>query len=163
MRAPVARFAAVVAAVAVVLLVTAWTGAAAPALEAQPVGEGTTDGGRTGSLVVWVHNTGALPVEIDRIAWRSDGLVDAEVLIGSTDHAPEDARPFRPFTLEGGAQRAVVLQGTIACPLPGEVVTVGADPLRVTATPAAGPSRTIAFSQGAHGQGMERTLPCPPR
>lgn len=163
MRAPVGRFVAVVAVVATVLLLAAWSGAGAPALQAQSTGEGTADGGRSGYLVVWIHNTGSLPVEIDRVAWRSDGLADTEVLIGSTDHAPEDARPFRPFTLDGGEQRAVVLQGTIACPLPGDVVTVGADPMRVTATPAAGPSRTITFSLDAPGQGMERTLPCPPR
>jgi hypothetical protein len=163
MRAPVGRFVGVVATIAAVLLLVAWSGAAAPALQAQTVGEGTADGGRTGYLVVWLHNTGSLPVEVDRVTWRSDALADSEVLVGSTDGAPEDARPFAPFAIPGGAQRAVVLAGTITCPLPGDVVTVATDPLTVHATPVAGPGRVRTFSMDAPGQGMERTLPCPAR
>lgn len=161
MRAPVARFVAVVAVGAIALVLIAWTGAAAPALHALPVGEGTQGGGRTGYLEVWIDNTGSLPVEVRDITWRSSGLTRSRVLVGPTDQVPSGARPFVPFTLDGGQQVAIVLEGTISCPLPGEVVTVGTEPLVVEAEPAAGPRRELTFDLDE--QGMTRTLPCPPR
>lgn len=162
-RSPVARFVGVVAAVAAVLVLVAWSGAGAPAVHAQSVGEGTQDDGRVGYLVAQIHNTGSLPVDIREITWHSDGLTGSEVLVGPIDEAPTGARPFAPFTLDGDEQVAVVLQGTVTCPLPGDVVTVGTDPLEVEAKPAAGPARTLRFDLDGNGQGMVRTLPCPPR
>lgn len=163
MRAPIARFVGVVATLGLVLVLAAWTGATAPGLRAQEVGEGTQDDGRTGYLLAQIDNPGTLPVAIGAIRWTSPGLTGEQVLIGPLDGAPDGAAPFEPFTLDGGQQVAVLLRGAISCPLPGDVVTVTADNVVVEAKPVAGPARQLTLELGGSRAGMERTLPCPPR
>lgn len=163
MRFPILRFVAVVGVAAMVLLGLAWSGAAAPALHASPIGEGTYDHGRTGYLTAELANDGAVPVRVARAAWASDGLADTRLLVGDADAGLAGMHPLEPFTLDAGERRTVMLLGRIDCPFPGDVVTVSTDPLRVTAKAPVGPSRSIVLRTTGRGAGMERTLPCPDR
>jgi hypothetical protein len=161
MRRPVLRFVLVVAALAVALGALAWTGAAAPAVTAQTMGEGTEADGELGYLLALVENRGSLPVRVTQATWTSEALGDAELFVGPEAHAPDAMVPFEPFSLAGGERRVIMLRGTIECPLPGDRVTVATDPLEITAKPAAGPSRHVQFATTGRGPGMDRTLPCP--
>ncbi len=163
MRFPVLRFVAVVTVLALGLLGLSWSGLAAPGMAASAIGEGTYDHGRTGYLTAELTNTGSAPVRVTSAAWASEGLADTKLLVGGPGGGQEAMRAFAPFTMRGGEHRTVMLLGRIHCPLPGDVVTVSTDPLRVAAKPIAGPERTRSFRATGRAAGMERTLPCPAR
>lgn len=166
MRAPVARFVAVVAVAATVLVLVAWSGSAAPAIDGQPLGSGTRQNSEIGYVLVEIANTGALPVDVARVTWPTQGLRDPHLFVGPVEGAPLDMQPLGPlgaFSLAGGERRALMVRGTIDCPLPGLEVTVASDPVEIVAKPAAGPSRTIELDVARPGQENEIALPCPPR
>lgn len=151
MNHPIARFVAVVALVAI-----AWSGAGAPAVAAPATSTATLDHGRTGYLTAELANTGHLPVTIRSVTWTSDGLAGGRLLL-SPDTTVHHLGPMRPFRLDAGERRLVMLVGRIHCPFPGPVVTVDTDPLRVEADPVAGPARTVSVTT----PDVETTLPCP--
>lgn len=125
-RRPVASFVALALAATALLGGLAWTRVANPTVSGAAARDTFDSAGRRRFAVAEITNRGSLPVRVTSLVWATSGLRDPTVLVRpaglSTDGSAgrlgdlDRARPFEPFTLQGGEDRLVYVVGDQVCP-----------------------------------------------